>query len=356
MISAAAPIQIRASGRLCLLGEHADYLGLEVISFPLDMHLRVTGVPVAGSTWDIRLEDLGETRQIEPRLPLAYVGTYDYLAAGFERALARGAVFPNAYHVRVRSDIPIRKGVSSSSAFCVAWSDFLARVAQPSRRLGPRDLAEEAYTLEVVHFQQSGGMQDHYTIAHESLVHLDCRSPVRVTPLPAPTSGFVLGDSGAQKDTQGVLSRIRSSVERSLDRLGWPREALRTVHAQEVRSAASRLGPEDAEILLATVLNREQARRGAALLQGSLATEAERRELGTLLSEHHEHLRRRLRTSTAAIDRGLEVARKAGAFGGKVLGSGAGGCFLVYAPDGTETVLAALRQEGFQARAVGTGT
>jgi galactokinase len=88
------------------------------------------------------------------------------------------------------------------------------------------------------------------------------------------------------------------------------------------------------------------------LLQEPRAERIAPRERGRLLSEHHHPLQSRLRTSPAAIDRGLTVAQRAGALGGKVLGSGAGGCFLVYAPDRSAEVIHALAQSGFQARAV----
>jgi galactokinase len=345
-------LSCKASGRLCLLGEHADYLGLEVISFPLDQRLKIHGRPITGSAWRVELADLGTVRDFEPRLPVARTGRYDYVAAGLERALARGLSLRTAYEVTVRSEIPIGKGVSSSSAFCVAWTDFLHRAAEPPRALGPVELADEAYALEVLEFRQSGGMQDHYTIAFGRLVHLDCRSPIRVTRLAARMAGFVLADSGAAKDTQGVLSRVRSSVERSLARLGWPREALRTLTPDQARSARSCLDSDDAEILLATVLNRDQAREGARLLAGPLTEPDGQAQLGRLMNLHHEQLRDRLRTSTAAIDRGLEISRNSGALGGKVLGSGAGGCFLAYAPGCEEAVVQALRDHGISARAV----
>src|SRR6188768_1748834 len=122
----------QASGRLCLLGEHADYLGLEVISFPLDLHLTIKGKPLRSGPWRIDLSDLGTVRTVDPAEPIAHEGPNDYLAAGFDRVLARGAALPTPYHVTVSSTIPIGKGVSSSSAFCVAWTDFLSQVSNPS--------------------------------------------------------------------------------------------------------------------------------------------------------------------------------------------------------------------------------
>jgi galactokinase len=345
-------ITTRASGRLCLLGEHADYLGLEVISCPLDQHLHIEGRPRESGPWRIELADLGTERLLDPSGEVSLSGPNDYLAAGLLRLSAQGRRFPTAYDVRVHSTIPIGKGVSSSSALCVAWMDFLNRASDAPRRLGPAELAEEAYGLEVLDFGQPGGMQDHYTIAFGTLVHLDCRRPVLAMPLPARLTGFVLGDSGSTKDTQGVLSRIRGTVERALGKLGWGGESLRSASAAEVERAAGALETDESDILLATVLNRDQTRLGAALLRSAVEDVPAQRELGRLLSEHHEHLKRRLRTSTPTIDAALEIAQDAGALGGKVVGSGGGGCFLAYAPDRADAVVAALTDKGIEARVV----
>jgi galactokinase len=53
-----------------------------------------------------------------------------------------------------------------------------------------------------------------------------------------------------------------------------------------------------------------------------------------------------LKISTPKIERMLESALKAGAYGGKINGSGGGGCMFVYAPNNPEDVADAIRKEG----------
>ena len=57
-------------------------------------------------------------------------------------------------------------------------------------------------------------------------------------------------------------------------------------------------------------------------------------------------LREVLRISTPKIDRMLRAAEAAGALGGKINGSGGGGCMFAYAPDSAEEVAAAIAREG----------
>ena len=69
-------------------------------------------------------------------------------------------------------------------------------------------------------------------------------------------------------------------------------------------------------------------------------------EFGKLLSEHHTVLRDNLGISTEKIERMLSSAIRAGALGGKINGSGGGGCMFVYAPNSPEKVKAAIEAEG----------
>jgi galactokinase len=51
----------------------------------------------------------------------------------------------------------------------------------------------------------------------------------------------------------------------------------------------------------------------------------------------------------------LEVAMKAGALGGKINGSGGGGCMFAYAPENTEKVAEAIEAAGGKAYIIEVG-
>ena len=73
------------------------------------------------------------------------------------------------------------------------------------------------------------------------------------------------------------------------------------------------------------------------------------KEMGRLLSDHQTILRDVLKISTPKIDRMIDAAMTAGAYGGKINGSGGGGCMFVYAPEHPETVACAIEQAGGKA-------
>jgi galactokinase len=78
-------------------------------------------------------------------------------------------------------------------------------------------------------------------------------------------------------------------------------------------------------------------------------SETDHRSLGRLLNEHQKILREVLQISTPKIDRMLSAAINAGAYGGKINGSGGGGCMFVYAPEDPDRAAAAIREEGGRA-------
>ena len=72
-------------------------------------------------------------------------------------------------------------------------------------------------------------------------------------------------------------------------------------------------------------------------------------QLGDLLNQHQCNLRESLKISTPKIDRMIKASLDAGALGGKINGSGGGGCMFVYAPENPEKVAQAIENQGGKA-------
>ena len=111
-----------------------------------------------------------------------------------------------------------------------------------------------------------------------------------------------------------------------------------TASLETVEEPMKQLPNEFARPLRANLVNRTVTLQGrAALLTGDA------RAVGTLLLEHHEQLRSGLDLSTPKIERMLEAAMSAGALGGKINGSGGGGCMFALAPGCEGEVAEAIR-------------
>ncbi len=75
--------------------------------------------------------------------------------------------------------------------------------------------------------------------------------------------------------------------------------------------------------------------------------------MGTIFTEYHAVLRDVLKVSTPKIESMLDAALDAGALGGKINGSGGGGCMFAYAPNNTEAIAEAIENMGGKSYIVG---
>ena len=98
-------------------------------------------------------------------------------------------------------------------------------------------------------------------------------------------------------------------------------------------------------LLTETLLNRDITSEGLDLLNEDI----DEIRLGDLLNRQHAILRDTLGVSTDKIETMLEAAIGAGAHGGKINGSGGGGCMFAYAPDSAEEVASAIEEAGGKA-------
>ena len=97
------------------------------------------------------------------------------------------------------------------------------------------------------------------------------------------------------------------------------------------------------ELLKGTFRNRDIL---VEALTELLKSEIDHGKIGSLLNEHHQILRDCLKISTPKIEKMIAASINAGAFGGKINGSGGGGCMFVYAPKNPERVAEAINNAG----------
>ena len=338
-------ICVSAPGRICLFGEHQDFLGLSVIACAINLDIRVCGTPRGDSIFAINMPDLDQRDEFDAATDVKYHGRRDYIRAATNVVRRHGISFERGYDCEIRGSIPINAGASSSSALTVAWVSF-AWATQTGRLPDtPEEIARLAHLAEVVEFGEPGGMMDHYTSAVGGLLYIDCREPITVDRLPAQLDGFVLGDSLQPKDTTGVLGASRKAVEAGLTVL---RRRIRdfdfrTTDLSEVETFLGEMNDESQRRIVANFHNREICREARELLG---RPDPSRERIGALLYAHHEQLRDGIGVSTPKIDRMLDAAMEAGALGGKVNGSGGGGTMFAYAPGHEHEVKEALDAAG----------
>lgn len=345
---------VKAPGRICLLGEHQDYLGLEVISGAMNLCVQLTAEPSDQKRkLHVQLQNTGENLIMDTSEYLEPDGR-NYLQSGLNVMLSKGCRFTSGYNITVSGDLPIGKGVSSSSALCVGWIKLLAAIADKTIDLDPLLTAQLAFESEVVRFGEPGGMQDHLASAIGGLLHLNFRNTPdqlpeikHLNPIPA---GFLLVDSGSSKDTLGMISRIRNTVHHQYKSL-FPGN---TFDPGEIRVSDLPNPEPDSAVefkeLRGTLENLALTRKTVS--SWPVKSDEFHKFLPPLINTHHQILSSCIGSSTPAIDKCIGKCLDAGASAGKVIGSGGGGCILVYAPKNTDRVCRNLNRDGITYRKV----
>lgn len=341
-------ITVSAPGRLCLFGEHQDFLGLPVIALAMSREITFSGVRRRDCLFELDLPDIGERDVMDPREELPYRHKRDYLRSAVNVLRREGLRYEYGYSITVRGTIPINAGCGSSSSMLTAWIAFLVASQGDGLPRDPIAVARLAYRAEVEEFKEPGGMMDHYTSALGGLLHIKTEGEIECTRLPAQLEGFVLGDSKTPKDTTTTLARSRAAMAEAVAvaQQHIPGFSIHTTPLEEARTIFPMLETRGQEMLEGNLINRDLCQQAYALLTKE---RPDVEEVGRLLTAHHEQLARNIQVSTDKIDRMVEAALLAGALGAKINGSGGGGCMFAFAPGRQEEVARAIEAVGGEA-------
>jgi len=214
------------------------------------------------------------------------------------------------------SDLPARTGLGSSSAFTVGLLEALH--ALKGEMVGRVKLMEEAIFIEQKMICESVGCQDQAIAVHGgfNLITFGRQGQISLTPITLAPSRLALLNDHLMLFYTGI-SRIASE--------------LASTQIEKIPERKKELTEMQAMVFEA---------------MGIIASNRDIAEFGRLLHEAWM-LKRSItdRISTPAIDDLYEVARANGAIGGKLLGAGGGGFFLIFArPEDQDRIREALRE------------
>jgi galactokinase len=340
------PFRVRAPGRVCLFGEHSDYLGLNVIAAAIDMEIEIVAGPRADNDIHIFYHDLREEDTFTLGSEVAYRNRRDYVRSVFNIMARRGIRPRHGWDLHIRGNIPIAAGLSSSSAMTVGAVMAVANTAL--KKVSNENVALAAYDAEVAEFGESGGTMDHYASAFGGVIHVDT-SHGKVTRLPAKLASIVIGDScEKKKDTVGDLRFIRTTVEREYESISHESDSFdrRTTPVNALSSLNHQTPTRDRRMAIATLQNRDLTNQALELLSKK---NPDPEEVGRMLVKHHIILRDELDRSTPKIERMISAALEAGALGCKINGSGGGGSMMAYCNQQEKKIASAIEQAGGKA-------
>jgi galactokinase len=346
-------VKSSAPGRICLFGEHQDYLGFPVIAAGVDLTVDIDGRVSEGHHVDVELPDMGTRVSFDTR-NIQYSGKKDYLKSVVKVLKEKGLYEERRIEAVLKGNVPIQAGTSSSAAFVVAWTRFVLKASgfYCDRFLkNPAEIGELAYLAEVREFGESGGRMDQYASAVGGIVYLDFHEShdsggkMKVTPLPPGIKEFVLGDSHQPKDTQKTLKRVRTAQEEAFRELAGYIPIRDNFHVtyEAAEPYLNKISAEKRPYLRAALMNHkitDEAR------DEFLSESPDVGRIADLMNRHQGFLRDDLKVSTAKIDAMIEESMEAGALAGKINGSGEGGCMFAFCPGKQEAVAEAIKRSG----------
>jgi len=277
----------KAPGRVCLFGDHQDYLGLPIIACAINRFVEIHGMANDSEEILIEMPDMKTSRSFHIHDPFDHLENGDHIASVVRVVRRYGCVLDKGYTITIKGDIPINAGLSSSSAVVVAWIRFLLDAFGCNQKVTDELVAKFAYEAEVVEYNSPGGRMDQYTIAIGDIIFLETGDSAKFKKIESSLSELVIGESGIPKNTMGYILS----------------EELQTFFYSSIKN---HMITQNALIALnEDILNYET--------------------IGALMNEHHSVLKNILKITTPKIDNMIEAALEAGAFGAKIVGSGGGG-------------------------------
>jgi galactokinase len=337
-----------ASGRICLFGEHQDYLGLPVIAAAISRRISVTGGFRSDNKVVIHMPDIDQTESFELLPVIPYTSARDYFKSAINVLTRDGFSFSRGIEVTVYGNIPINSGTSSSSALLVAWINWLISMSDAPAHITRAEIGELAYRAEVLEFGEPGGMMDHYSTAVGEVIYLESQPSIRLEVFQPELGTFVLGDSGQPKDTLGVLKHVKFGMMDAIEKIRKkdPSFSLHTFPAELAPDFKGLLTDSEYTLLKGNLSDRDVLKEALAMFRSN---EIAHRRFGELLSIHQESLRDAKKVSTDKINGMIDAALAAGAYGAKINGSGGGGCMFAYAPENPDAVAHAIEKAGGRA-------
>ncbi|MDE1925259.1 MAG: GHMP kinase [Patescibacteria group bacterium] len=222
------------------------------------------------------------------------------------------------------ASLPGKTGLGSSSSFSVALVKGLH--AHLGRSMSAAEAAEKACELEIDILGEPIGKQDQYAAAHGGLnfYQFNCNGSVTVEPL--------LLDYKKSAELQDSMLLFYTGIER---------------HASDV--LGQQVGQMKSKFDSYIALSNSVLKFRELLLKGDIK--------GAGLMMHESWLAKKKlgsKVSNKTLDSLYSAGIKAGAWGGKVLGAGGGGCFLFIAPPAKhKAILKALKAQAKKVKLVG---
>jgi galactokinase len=304
-------MQVRAPGRVNLIGDHTDYTGGVVFPMAIDRYTTIT----YAHTGDV----VHLTSDDEPGV--VHFGIGDDFDSAMEprwgryvAAVASLMTAPQPLHGNITTTIPVGAGLSSSAALEISCALAMGST------LGSRELAQMTQHAEQLATGVPTGIMDQLCIASARENHgtlIDCHT-LEITHIPIPDEVDIVVQFIAHRTLEGSEYATRVQECTTAESLIGPLRNADLDHVEKILDETIRARARH------VVSENERVRLFAdALVRGHYTA------AGRLMGGSHQSLSRDYATSTAQMDAAVDIAiNTEGVFGARMTGGGFGGCIV----------------------------
>lgn len=314
----------KAPGRICLFGDHQDYLGLPIIACAINRFIEIKAIMNQTKMFRIEMPDITISRSFSIYENFNTFDIGDFIASSI-RVVKRYGCIPNkGYDILLTGEIPINAGLSSSSAVVVAWVRFLLETFGCAYSITNELIAKIAHESEVLEHNSPGGKMDQYTIVIGDIIFLHTDKHTHFRKIQTSLKVLVVAESGLPKNTIGLLGDLK---KKALDSIKIVQEYDRSFDLfsatlLDVDKYSNLLPIELLPFFYAAVKNHLITQEAFLALNEK---PLDHQKIGKLMNDHHRVLKNKLKITTPKIDDMINAAICAGAYGAKIVGSGGGG-------------------------------
>ena len=318
----------RAPGRVNLIGEHTDYNDGFVLPAAINFSTWVTLAPLQDNLLEIFSENFNE--QIAIRLGDADIkprGHWSDYVIGVAVVLQKAGHSLRGAHLKIRGEVPIGSGLSSSAALEVATA--CALVANSNLNIDRLELAKLCRRAENEFVGARVGIMDQFVSLHgkaNKALLLDCRSlHYELRPMSTDTSLVVCNTMVKHELASSKYNQRREECEAGVKHLAQMLPnvtALRDVTLEQLdRYGKNMPGVIYRRCRHVVTENARALEAGEALVSNDL------NRFGQLMYESHRSLRDDYEVSCVELDLMVDLASKTeGVYGARMTGGGFGGC------------------------------
>jgi galactokinase len=318
----------RAPGRVNLIGEHTDYNDGFVMPAAIDFYTWVAVAPRADRKVAVFSEEFSESVEfdLDQADPPRANRWSDYVR-GVAIVLEQSGYRLRGANLRIRSEVPIGSGLSSSAAIEVASG--LAMLETSGLMIDRTELAMACRRAENEFVGARVGIMDQFISCNGKAGHalmLDCRSlEYRLLPISDEIRLVVCNTMVKHELASNEYNTRREECEAGVRHIAraLPRvRALRDVTPDELEQYGGDLPRVIYNRCRHVVTENERVIKSAAALErGDLNS------FGELMIESHRSLRDDYEVSCAELDIMVDLARGVeGVYGARMTGGGFGGC------------------------------